>query len=1044
MSTTSAVQASSLVLSASLLAYCGLGDTASTDSTETSDTPVSTSQPVTAPLFVSANMEASAPLISSSLTNNPLPTPSSQSNVSSFTLFESGPVRPMAMSPDGQQLFVVNTPDNHLEIFNITTAGLSYVATVPVGLEPVAVAARSNTEVWVVNHLSDSISIVDLSQSAPRVTRTLLVGDEPRDILFAGANNDRAFITAAHRGQNAPFDPQLKTEGVGRADVWVFDSNDLGAALGGTPLTILQMFGDTPRALARSADGATVYAAVFNSGNKTTVLNTTLTPNAQAVTKPSPTANFEGIAEPSTGLIVQFNGTDWVDNGDPISGAAPSTWNDRIRFSLPDNDVFAINANANPPVQSDTFSGVGTTLFNMAVNPSNGAIYVSNTDARNVVRFEGHGTASTTVRGHIAESRITVINGSTINPRHLNKHINYNNSDGTAAENSASLAQPLEMAISGDGSTLYVSAFGSGKIGVFDTAELESDSFTPDPADHITLTGGGPAGLVLDENNSRLYVFTRFDNAVSIVDTTQQQEVGHIQLHNPEPTSVIEGRPFLYDAAFSSSRGDSSCASCHIFGDMDQLAWDLGNPDEPVVANPNAGVPGVPFFATPFHPLKGPMTTQSLRGLEGMGPMHWRGDRTGVTADADESLEEQAFEDFIAAFEGLLGRSTPLTDAEMDLFAKFALQLIYPPNPIRALDNSDPNTVARTVYNVDRTDRIATCNDCHALDEVVGHFGTAGLSSFDSESQEFKVPHIRNMYQKVGMFGSTGNANDGEPDLGPQIRGFGFAHDGSIDTLDSFFSSPVFTFVSAATREGSTPEVIRDQIVDFALAFDSDLLPVVGQQITLNDSNFSDAEINSRLNLLVSEAQVTSPRAHSDLIVHGVVAGQQRSYLMLSNGNFKSDIDGEAALTLTQIKNLANSSGQELTFTAVSPENGARLSIDRDDDGVLNGDDNCVMTPNSDQADSDSDTIGNACDNCTAKANADQIDSNGDGFGNICDGDFNNDGFVNSIDSSLFKSKLFTDDAHADLNVDGIVNSIDSSLFKAMLFQAPGPSGVAP
>ena len=78
----------------------------------------------------------------------------------------------------------------------------------PVGLEPVAVAARTNTEVWVVNHLSDSVSIVDVGATPPRVVRTLLVGDEPRDIVFAGRPRrrhfTRAFITTAHRGQNRP------------------------------------------------------------------------------------------------------------------------------------------------------------------------------------------------------------------------------------------------------------------------------------------------------------------------------------------------------------------------------------------------------------------------------------------------------------------------------------------------------------------------------------------------------------------------------------------------------------------------------------------------------------------------------------------------------------------------------------------------------------------------------------------------------------------------------------------------------------------------
>jgi DNA-binding beta-propeller fold protein YncE len=47
---------------------------------------------------------------------------------------------------------------------------------------------------------------------------------------------------------------------VGRADVWVFDADYLGVTLTGTPLTILTLFSDTPRALAVSRDGSKVYA----------------------------------------------------------------------------------------------------------------------------------------------------------------------------------------------------------------------------------------------------------------------------------------------------------------------------------------------------------------------------------------------------------------------------------------------------------------------------------------------------------------------------------------------------------------------------------------------------------------------------------------------------------------------------------------------------------------------------------------------------------------------------------------------------------------
>src|SRR5262252_5086884 len=94
----------------------------------------------------------------------------------SFVEFESGQVRPMAISPDGTRLFAVNTPNDTLDIFNITASGLAIQTRVPVGIEPVSIAARNDNEVWVVNHLSDSVSVVSLT-GTPHVAATLLVGD---------------------------------------------------------------------------------------------------------------------------------------------------------------------------------------------------------------------------------------------------------------------------------------------------------------------------------------------------------------------------------------------------------------------------------------------------------------------------------------------------------------------------------------------------------------------------------------------------------------------------------------------------------------------------------------------------------------------------------------------------------------------------------------------------------------------------------------------------------------------------------------------------
>src|SRR5262249_59019282 len=114
-------------------------------------------------------------------------------------------------------------------------------------------------------------------------------------------------------------------------------------------------------------------------------------------------------------------------------------WSPAIRFSLPDKDVFPIDAN-NPTSFAATctapacFAGVGTVLFDMVTNPVTGTLYVSNTEAHNEVRFEGPGTVAktvpgapspTTVLGHLHKSGITGISVTTVAPRHLNKHIHY-------------------------------------------------------------------------------------------------------------------------------------------------------------------------------------------------------------------------------------------------------------------------------------------------------------------------------------------------------------------------------------------------------------------------------------------------------------------------------------------------------------------------------------------------------------------------------------------------------------------------------------------
>ena len=896
---------------------------------------------------------------------------------SSYTLFESGQVRPLTLSADGHLLFAANTPDNRLEIFAVRKSGLKHCGSVSVGLEPVAVAARNSSEVWVVNHLSDSVSIVQVEDEAckkeispGRVIKTLQLGDEPRDIVFAGdGDNQHAFITTAHRGQHLTKGPQLTTPGIGRADVWVFDADD-DSGTSDTPVNIITLFTDTPRALAVSADGKRVYAAGFHTGNRTTtIFEHNVIANGGL---PDPTTNFQGEAQPTTGLIVKYDGQHWRDQPGRI-------WDDHVKFSLPDKDVFVIDATASPPVEIPgvEYRGVGSTIFNMITNPVTGAIYVSNTDAANETRFEGPGIFSgSSTRGNLHQSRITILKNGSVTSRHLNKHIDYSKCCAAIPnpENSRSLAFPLDMAISRNGKTLYVAAFGSGKVGIFDTKKLENNSFTANENNHVELTGGGPSGVVLDEKNKRLYVLTRFDNSISVVDVLKRKEVSHINMYNPEPEHIVKGRRFLYDARFSSSHGDSACASCHVFADLDALAWDLGNPDATSLSNPSPLVvhPAMVGFGdipTDFRPMKGPMTTQSLRGLANHGSQHWRGDRNGGHAgeanqqpDSGVYNEEEAFRQFNPAFVALVGRHAPLSSEDMQAFTDFALELTYPPNPNRALDNS--LTAAQQagsdfffgkVTTFGLSDPFNSCAGCHVTDPTgnaefgvkkPGFYGADGRATFELGSQIFKIPHLRNLYQKIGMFGMSKTPGDfiipESPDpavaninTGDQVRGFGFFHDGSVDTIFRFLKIIVFQHADdgpfpnpGGFAIGATGDEQRRQTEQFVLAFPSNMAPVVGQQVTINKKNIH--AITPHLQLLMARANV----GECDLIAKQTRKNIEHGYVYL-NDRFKPDSINKPSVSVLK---LIKSKNKGTTFTCTPPGSGIRMGIDRNEDGVLDGD----------------------------------------------------------------------------------------------------------
>jgi hypothetical protein len=248
---------------------------------------------------------------------------------------------------------------------------------------------------------------------------------------------------------------------------------------------------------------------------------------------------------------------------------------------------------------------------------------------------------------------------------------------------------------------------------------------------------------------------------------------------------------------------------------------------------------------------------------------------------------------------------------------------------------------------------VETCTGCHALNPALGHFGTDGFSSFEGETQDLKIPHLRNLYQKIGRFGfpNVAPAINAAGDatlpasgtfMGDQVRGFGFLHDGSIDAIFRFHNAQVFTGFANASNANcgtTTPNVCRRNVEQFMFAFDSDLAPIVGQEVTLTSTN--GGTVGPRITLMLQRALA----GECDVVVKGNLAGLERGWVCTgssccsgtncggSNGSFQSDRTGEAILTDAQLRAQANTAGQELTYTAVPVGSGIRIGIDRDLDG---------------------------------------------------------------------------------------------------------------
>lgn len=876
--------------------------------------------------------------------------------------WENPHVHPLTMSPDGTRLFAVNTPDNRLEVFDVSSGTPSREFDVPVGLDPVSVRARTNGEVWVVNHISDSVSVVDLATR--NVIATLKTDDEPADVIFAGSPV-RAFVSCS----------QANT-------MLVFDPSNLAAAP-----TRIAIDGEDPRALAVSTDGSRVFVAIFESGNRSTVLGgglsgatpVTFPPNVVDETSgpyggqnPPPNAgllfnpplNPLNPPPPKVSLVVKRNSSgQWMDDNSGdwtalVSGANASLSGRPAGWDLSDNDVAIIDAASLSVTYAKHLMNICMAL---AVNPASGEVTVVGTEATNEIRYEP------VVSGRFLRvdlARISPAGPTTLGIADLNSHLTYASSTIPQSERDKSLGDPRGIVWNAAGTRAYVTGMGSNNLVVVDAAGNRA-GLAPTIA-----VGEGPTGIAIDEARGRLYVIDKFEGAISVVSLASELEIARVSYFDPSPVAIKVGRKHLYDTRKTSGLGQIACASCHVDARLDHLAWDLGNPagdmKDHTGQNLGANVPGLNAGFQPFHPMKGPMTTQTLQDIIGKEPLHWRGDRDGL-------------EEFNSAFMGLQGDDVMLTSQEMQEYEDFLATITYPPNPYRNFDNTLPTdlplpghfttgrfapagqplgngnaTVGLALYrppNFLDANALA-CVTCHTLPVGIGTdykrqggvyvpipVGPNGehhhalVSQDGTTNVSTKIPQLRNLYEKVG-FNTTQAVNH---------FGAGLLHDGSVDSIERFIAEPVFTV--------QNDQQIAD-LVAFMLAFSGSDLPLGSPTSVFIPPGTPSQDTHAAVGVQTTLVSLGSPAPNqlrlislmrrlanldrAGLVVKGVQAGIARGYVYTSSGNFQSDRSAE---TVTFVQLLSGAaSGSELTLTLVPEGSEGRIGIDRDSDGVFDRD----------------------------------------------------------------------------------------------------------
>ena len=598
-------------------------------------------------------------------------------------------VNPIAIS--GDRVFVANTPADTVDVIDVGTKKL--VHRIPVGVDPVSMAVRPDgLEVWVSNHVSDSVSVIDNDSTSPtylHVVATIqefdskhaTTFDEPVGIAFA--SNDKAYVALSSENQIAVVD--VASRQVTKR---------------------LTIPAQDPRAIT-VRDGK-LFVIPFESNNKTQLSG--------------------GKKDDIDGELVTFDA--WEHSIIHNNVLSLGHVVDIIKHpEVPDRDLFIFDTETDQLVE--TVDSLGTLLYGLTV-ASDGTVFVAQTDARN----DANGRSGTKkhdlsqLENRAFLNQITRVEFSGKGETRQPEFIALEPLPPKHPEQGQALATPFAIQISDDDSTLVVSAAASDKL------------FTVDAKSGELLgrvdVGAVPRGIALQQNDGRLasaWVLNAVANTVSLVDLTNReapQVTSTITLSDPTHPAVKRGR-MAFETASASSTGTFSCASCHPDGHTDQLLWVLKTP---IVTGGDQIMP---------------RSTMPVRGLRDTEPYHWDGipgDPYGGnnSANIHSSVPPNSDTDDPASsirhlIDGGLASTMAFTDAssrnnenkvgqlsaaQRDDMATFLLSVPYPPAQRRPY-TSEVTQRARDGFRLFHIDgdndpskpKANVCGDCHRMPHLV-------------------------------------------------------------------------------------------------------------------------------------------------------------------------------------------------------------------------------------------------------------------------------------------------------------------------------------